>query len=93
MKVVEVTQPNVFYLCKKLRESKINFYHIGSTKYAKDITIKNNNETFYEVLHIDNLREFWEYTSNKLKRDLNRRLSYNIKKLRHFVTPLKFKIK
>ena len=47
--VVEVTQPNVFYLCKKLRESKINFYHIGSTKYAKDITIKNNNETFFSA--------------------------------------------
>ena len=90
--VVEVTQPNVHYLCKKLRESKINFYHIGSTKYAKDITIKNKNETFFSA-HIDNLREFWEYTSNKLEfKQMAELQAHQQKELRHFATPLKFKL-
>ena len=91
--VVEVSQPNVYHLCKKLRESKINFYHIGATKYGKDITIKNNNETFFSA-HLDNLREFWEYTSNKLEfRQMAELQARQQKELRHFATPLKFKLK
>ena len=89
--VVELTQPNVYSLCKKLRDSKIHFYHIGATKFGKDINIKNNNETFF-CAHLDNLREFWEYTSNKLEfRQMAELQAHQQKELRHFAVPLKFK--
>ena len=90
--VVELTQPNVYSLCKKLRESRIHFYHIGATKFGKDINIKNNNETFF-CAHLDNLREFWEYTSNKLEfRQMAELQAQQQKELRHFAVPLKFKL-
>lgn len=90
--VVEVSQPNVLSLCRRLRSSKIKYYHIGATKYGKDITIKNNKETFFSA-HIDNLREFWEYTSNKLEfKQMAELKAQQQKELRHFAMPLKFKL-
>ena len=90
--VIEVSQPNVLSLCRRLRHSKIKYYHIGATKYGKDITIKNNNEVFFSA-HLDNLREFWEYTSNKLEfKQMAELQAEQQKELRHFSMPLKFKL-
>jgi phosphoribosylformylglycinamidine synthase len=64
--VVEVRQPNFHKLCKELKKFKIEYTNIGVTKQSKDITIKNNYELFTSF-SLDNVREFWETTSNKLE--------------------------
>ena len=64
--VIEVRQPNLYKLSNELRKYKIDHVTIGSTKQSKDITIKNYYEVF-TAIDLDNIRQFWEITSNKLE--------------------------
>ena len=51
---------------RSLNKHKIPNKITGSTKLQTDISIKNNFNLFFTA-SIDNLREFWETTSNKLE--------------------------
>jgi len=64
--VVEVRQPFFYKLAKELKKFKVKYELIGTTKRDKDITINNNKDTFFSA-SIDNIRELWEKTSNKLE--------------------------
>jgi phosphoribosylformylglycinamidine synthase len=88
--VLELKQPNVYSLCEKLKRKKIPFKHIGRTKQIKDITIKNFRDVFF-CAHLDNLREFWEVTSNKLEyKQMEPVKAKQQEELRYYSNPLRF---
>jgi phosphoribosylformylglycinamidine synthase len=64
--VIEIKQPHLYSLTRSLNKHKIPNKIIGATKLQTDISIKNNYNLFFTA-SIDNLREFWETTSNKLE--------------------------
>ena len=86
----QLKQPHVFSLCDKLRRKKIPYTHIGGTKQIKDITIKNFRDVFF-CAHVDNLREFWEITSNKLEYKQGEQVkAKQQEELRYYSNPLRF---